>query len=252
MWHLQPIRTFHIAVLVSAAICSALQSCAPDAAANRPRASIDDKSNGPVSAERTPTQMSAASLTKHRAINPPPSLVAANAAQPDTPPGYLAFDSAQDVANYREWTVVNPEPYDAGSRVAALCAPLNRIDPNDPHITRRSPGGTAYIKVWVNESAKAPMLTQREPRFPVGSIIVKEKLPDAATAEPELLTVMIKRNRGFNPEVGDWEFLVFNGHATTVVERGRLARCQECHVPTASTDYVFRDYLPPAVAAALR
>lgn len=118
------------------------------------------------------------------------------------------------------------------------------------------------------------MFEQLWPHFPQGSIIVKEKLSPLTIVpapeddyerwstiedplpvysdEPELLTVMIKREPGYNPEVGDWEFLVFDALGQTIEGRGRLTHCQQCHIPHAATDFVVRSYLPDNVLAGLK
>ena len=67
--------------------------------------------------------------------------------------------------------------------------------------------------------------------FPVGTVLTKEKFDNPkGTGMPELLTVMVKREKGYNPACYDWEFLVLDGKAERVLERGKLARCQGCHV----------------------
>lgn len=87
------------------------------------------------------------------------------------------------------------------------------------------------------------MLSQKSPRFPEGSIIVKEKLPARDSQAPELLTVMIKQKRGYNPTRGDWEYMVVDGAGTRIEGRGKLQNCQSCHIANKKTDYVFRTYL---------
>ena len=70
------------------------------------------------------------------------------------------------------------------------------------------------------------MMEQAKPSFPEGSVIVKEKLPDKSSQTPELLTVMIKRGKGFNNESGDWEYMVVDGSGTKVEAQGKLENCQ--------------------------
>ena len=96
------------------------------------------------------------------------------------------------------------------------------------------------------------MMSQMKPNFPEGSIIVKEKLLTRDSTSPELLTVMVKREKGFNQESGDWEYMVVDGEQTKVEGRGKLANCQSCHVLQSETDYVFRSYLPEDVRQSLR
>lgn len=148
------------------------------------------------------------------------------------------------IEGYRKWTRLNPEPAWLPSRLAILCfAPTARqleLDKVDPHRDK-------FITVYVNDLGKKPMTTQLNPNFPPGSIIVKEKLPAKDSSSPELLTVMIKREAGYNPEHGDWEYMAVDGSGKEVKARGRLENCQGCHSTRKETGYVYREYLPREV-----
>lgn len=76
-----------------------------------------------------------------------------------------------------------------------------------------------------------------------GAVIVREKLESEA-GPPELLTAMIKRNKGFNPVANDWEFLVISGDATKITKREKTGPCQSCHKSVSAKDFVFDSYLP--------
>ncbi len=150
------------------------------------------------------------------------------------------------IAGYRHWTRVNPKPAMVSAQVAQLCAPAFAPNPNGPH------GPDKYITVYVNEIGRHAMMEEKTPQFPQGSVIVKEKLTTAKSATPELLTVMVKREHGYNPESGDWEYMIVNGDGLTVQERGKLENCQSCHLMDKNTDYVSRNYLPAEVAKQLK
>jgi hypothetical protein len=75
--------------------------------------------------------------------------------------------------------------------------------------------------------------------FPVGSILVREKLMRSNSDKPQLLSVMIKRENGFNPDGGDWSFLITDGAATKVKQRKKKGDCLECHRWMGSHDFVF-------------
>jgi len=81
------------------------------------------------------------------------------------------------------------------------------------------------------------------PKFPVGSIIVREKLIFADAADPELVTVMVKREKGFSPKTGDWEYLVIDGNLGKISKREKVGSCSQCHANAAQTDFVFKNYL---------
>jgi hypothetical protein len=164
-------------------------------------------------------------------------------------PGNEKPSGSELIEGYRKWTRLNPEPAFLPSRIAIQCAAPTaeqiRLDKTDPHRDK-------FITVYVNDVGKSPMTTQLNPVFPQGSVIVKEKLPAKDSSSPELLTVMIKREPGFNPENGDWEYMAVDGAGKVVQARGKLANCQTCHITRKETGYVYRNYLPDEVLAKLK
>lgn len=152
-----------------------------------------------------------------------------------------------EIQGYKTWTRVNPQPVNMDAVVAQMCAA-----PVGPRSADKNPHLHKFITVYVNETGRRAMMEERTPDFPQGSVIVKEKLATKDAAAPELLTVMIKREKGFNPESGDWEYMVTNGEATEVQARGRLQSCQACHEMNRSTDFINRSYLPREVLKALK
>lgn len=146
------------------------------------------------------------------------------------------------LSKYRTWTLVNPAPVKMKPAVSLLCA---AVMPANPHREK-------FISVYVNEIGREAMTMQLAPTFPKGSTIVKEKLASTESRSPELLTAMIKRQKGFNPKSGDWEYLVLDGTASTITKRGRLTDCSGCHFAYQTTDYVTRTYLSEETRRQLR
>jgi hypothetical protein len=148
----------------------------------------------------------------------------------------------KEIDGYKNWTKVNDAPQLMPERVAAACQiwlspTLVEVDgKGNPHRNK-------YFTVYVNDTGRDAMLKQTTPRFPVGTVIVKEKLASSDGRQPEILTVMIKRGKGFNPASGDWEYMAVNGTGTVIEGRGKLENCESCHVANKKTDYVFRTYL---------
>ncbi len=93
--------------------------------------------------------------------------------------------------------------------------------------------------VYANDLARVPISSASKSRFPVGSIIVREKLLKADDKEPELLAVMIKRERGYNPAGGDWSFLTVDGAMTRVQDLQKKGSCLDCHKSQRDHDFVF-------------
>jgi len=154
----------------------------------------------------------------------------------------------KEIAGYRAWSKANSEPQVMPDVTATLCAPASDLrtgGPRNPHLHR-------FLTVYVNDVGRKAMLEQMNPTFPEGSVIVKEKLSDKSSQTPELLTVMIKREKGFNPANGDWEYMVVDGTGTKVEARGTLENCQSCHSARKQNNYVFRTYLPDDVMTKLK
>jgi len=156
------------------------------------------------------------------------------------PPGPPA--GAELVAGYKGWTRVNPEPAVFHSHIAIQCAlptaEQRRLE------YEKNPHRDKFVTVYVNDAGRRAMSEELRPRFPVGSLVVKEKLNARDSSEPELLTAMYKREAGYDPEGGDWEYLVLDGRGKEVRARGKLESCRACHQAYPGTDFVSRNYLP--------
>lgn len=131
---------------------------------------------------------------------------------------------------------VTQKPSRMEPEVATLCAPSS-----DP--VRHGPHEAAKLHVYANEPAALPIFDPWG-KFPEGSFILKEKLgwKDSKTT---LFTAMFKREKGYFPEVGDWEFLTIDAKAEKITERGKLQSCAECHKDYAKGDFVTKLYAAP-------
>jgi hypothetical protein len=151
------------------------------------------------------------------------------------------------IKDYRTWVRVNPVPFRMNYVSASSCTGISRPPRGaaDPHIDK-------YVTVYVNEVGKNAMLHKKYPDFPIGTVIVKEKLPSREGGAPELLTAMRKREQDYNPSAGDWEYLVYDGAGTNVEDHGRLETCVACHGMYRRTDFVTRHYVPQDVVAKMK
>ena len=151
-------------------------------------------------------------------------------------------------ADYTHWQRVNPKPVQMDAAAAMRC----RADtPKEAKEHARNPHFEKYVTVYVNPVGRDAMLTQRIPRYPVGTVIVKEKHPSDDTDIIELLTIMTKMQAGYDPQHGDWQYMTA-GADRKVQSAGKIANCQSCHDKQSKTDYVFRNYLPHEVSAKLK
>ena len=96
--------------------------------------------------------------------------------------------------------------------------------------------------VYANDLAKAE-IEKENPSFPVGSIIVREKNETATSEIPLSVIAMVKREKGFSKDSGDWEFFTFNGADLKMKSRETKGDCATCHIQAEKTDWIFRNYL---------
>jgi hypothetical protein len=149
------------------------------------------------------------------------------------------FDAAK-LRDRTSWIQVNDEPYHMAPAVAALCAPVSA----DMIPQKKDPHAAAYITVYVNNAGREAMFAKQAQRFPEGSIIVKEKFgAPSGDRKPLLYTIMRKRESGYNPKVGDWEFSVVGADGKELQATGKLENCQGCHLGKSESDFVFRPYV---------
>lgn len=115
---------------------------------------------------------------------------------------------------------------------AALCG-----DPQIPDHAKLTGNTQAAIHVFVTPEG-ATAFKDPAATFPPGTVILKQKFPEANAAEANFYTGMLKREKGFNPDCGDWEFFTMLGDRRSVVSRGRIESCMDCHRNYARTDFV--------------
>jgi hypothetical protein len=149
---------------------------------------------------------------------------------------------AEELNDNSLWTQVNTEPYHISTAVDLLCRAPSKADYEFER--KKNPHAATYITVYVNKVGREAMFAKDVQRFPAGSVIVKKKVGTYFEDRKTLLyTVMKKRESGYNPVVGDWEFLVVSGDGARLEASGKIESCQACHVRKSETDFIFRSYL---------
>ena len=140
-------------------------------------------------------------------------------------PQGTVFDGLSNVATTGATTRIRfPRPGEVAP------SPARSSQPNEGHLTTI---GFAYV----NEAGREAF-RQQPFVFPVGSIIVRERLL-TPTSKPDRLVVMIKHPSDFNPQADGWEFLTVTGDATKVIKREKEGNCLSCHASAANKDFVF-------------
>jgi hypothetical protein len=118
---------------------------------------------------------------------------------------------------------------------AALCRIAYNTNPHE------GDGNPAFCHVYVTPDAKQAMASGKG-AYPRGAVVVKSKLTREKGGDAVLFTTMRKREPGYDPKHGDWEYAVLDGCSKRVLARGRIESCIACHRQYASTDYVTRAY----------
>jgi hypothetical protein len=142
------------------------------------------------------------------------------------------IDAGSVFSFYKKLSLLTPQPVIVSAVVAAAC-----VAPPSPSLIEEErrhfgPHAEVAVNLYANETARTALAGQD--RFPSGAIIVKEKLKgDEASA----IGGMIKRQPGYDPVNGDWEY--FYAERSGKFTIGRLDNCIACHARAKSTDYVF-------------
>ena len=144
----------------------------------------------------------------------------------------------EDLRAYASWPAMTVEPIRVPPGLFNLCG-------NPPEQIQRGPHFAPAIKVYANPVAAESLRIGKASRLPTGSALVKEKWLDPEKQPPTQYAAMVKRESGYDPDHGDWEYVFTLTQPRRSVERGRIATCIECHKSAAAHDYVFGTYLTP-------
>jgi hypothetical protein len=100
--------------------------------------------------------------------------------------------------------------------------------------------GGLYLLDWLNAGAQQGYEQKSKP-FPVGAVIVKEKLSTKGGGFTlAALGIMIKHAPGFDTAHGDWEFGYWEPESGMLSGQAESAYCGGCHA-SSSSDFVFLD-----------
>lgn len=135
--------------------------------------------------------------------------------------------------DYAGWKELTKEPVRIQPAQFAYCRPV-------PEAAQLGPHWKPEIRLFANEVAAAHLREGRGGSYPVGAIIVKEKWWND---KKDGYAAMIKKEPGYDPEHGDWEYLYVQFGEEEKIERGPIASCINCHAQAAATDYLFGTHL---------
>ncbi len=151
--------------------------------------------------------------------------------------------------NFANWPLVTAKPDLMDSRYFADCA-APKLDTPQRAAEEFGPHAFGLIQVRVNAIGLEPLKAGKP--VPVGTVVIKEKhlqpkdLASLAKLDsPFAVAVMIKREAGYDPEHGDWEYAyqINSPAADRSTTRGKLTTCIGCHQTMKDQDYLYRKYL---------
>ena len=103
-------------------------------------------------------------------------------------------------------------------------------------------GVSTFAEIYANTEAQK-IIENNLTRFPIGSIIVREKWDVETGGEAQSVIAMVKREPGFSKDTDDWEFFAFAAKDLRLKRRETKGDCAACHAQAKSDDWVFRRHL---------
>jgi hypothetical protein len=128
-------------------------------------------------------------------------------------------------------------PRDAAARWEGFPQVSSFLSIGKPFVSRGHFAGRWKVQLSANDAASPAYATlSRGTRFSPGAVLVKtHSEKDSGAAGP--IFVMLKRDPGFFPLGGDWEYLVTDPEGW-IEDRGALLFCARCHAE-GNADWVF-------------
>ena len=170
---------------------------------------------------------------------------------PATPVAEVPQSSPQPSGeiDFANWPTATDGPVDVSQQVHLACGIMT--SPTYPFVWMRNGGEKRHgphFNHWIVvrvDRGRIDAFKAGDAPMPVGTTVVKEKHTDMLAKEPVAeYGAMVKREPGYDPEHGDWEYVYVVLKPQKNVTRGRLASCVKCHAHAKDQDYLFRTYLP--------
>lgn len=98
----------------------------------------------------------------------------------------------------------------------------------------------AWLDIYVNTLAKEPYINKAA-QFPIGSIVLKPLHSDPQRSETARLVIMMKMDKGYDPQNGDWWYGVYDETGMEGWYQGKIKSCIKCHTHAKETDYMFSE-----------
>ena len=145
---------------------------------------------------------------------------------------------------FAQWPSVTDAPIPVSTRAWLLCRHPTPEEAQEQEAATKAHGPHAGHTIVVRVSPEAVASFRDGKPLPTGAIVVKEKhFGTLGTGPVEEYALMIKRQPGYNPAGGDWEYAYVTHSPGRKVDRGRIETCADCHSRVKDRDYLFHTYL---------
>lgn len=102
---------------------------------------------------------------------------------------------------------------------------------------------------WDDEDEEGKQTQSKFKAYPVGTVIAKEGF-DSSKGKPGnalFISIMRKREKGYDSANGDWEYLQFDPNGQTLLkgkatQKDVQAQCASCHLNVADRDFIFSSF----------
>jgi hypothetical protein len=129
--------------------------------------------------------------------------------------------------SYKQMNKLNDMPIDNNSKTASLCG--------DPRMTY-GPHVTSKLTYFANDLAYT---VKNNDKFPIGAIVVKEKVGDGKSQYANIITIMEKAKLDGKPD--DWKYTIISTEdgkdLTEQFKKEMPTSCVDCH-SKYKNDYV--------------
>lgn len=107
-----------------------------------------------------------------------------------------------------------------------------------------------YVRIYVDaDEEEADTANTAFQAYDAGTIFLKENylLENGKPGRPLTITMMIKKEKGYDPGSGDWQFVQFDVNGNILNDGNSQnpvtqASCVKCHANMAERDYVFSTF----------
>lgn len=107
-----------------------------------------------------------------------------------------------------------------------------------------------YLRVYINsDGGDADTAKPAFQVYSTGTIFLKEhyQLENGRPGKPLNVAMMIKREKGYDPGAGDWQYVYFDINGNTITDGNSSnpvthALCAKCHGNIGERDYIFSSF----------